>query len=701
MEKKSEYSLSKLLENFEQNYSSYIYYSLSNTVLSKYICGIPDRVIYKKGLLIIIECKSEKVGINKAKIQLKKYGSNIDKLKSELECKEIYFIAFVSDTNYIIYNEDFREIEITISKLLEKYYQENLSHDINLNLNNCYNLRKTTMEKSIHSIHNYIRDNTKISNEDKPFFIAIILIALKKPSFREIMENYDSKKYVFDLLQESLKDFDIDISSFYFLKTDKNNTHFLSIINMVKKTVDFQGNKGDLINVFYREFVRYYNTDSKSLGIVLTPHHIVKIMNKLLEINDSDIILDFCSGTGSFVLQAEKYKPRKIIACEYQQKLFTLLHCNMILREICKEKYDIHKEDCFNIEFNATKSIINPPYGIKTHREIDFVYKQLESIEEGGLACSIIPISNIKNHCEKREEITKISKVLTIIKCSDKLFYPTAGVSTCILLLKKDKHGHSSDDLVKIIDYSNDGFEIKRGKGLIRGENYSACKKKLYNDLKNEDFLHEISLKGDWLETGENVVMDISRIELQKKLLEIEYHTAIINLMNRENEIMNEIVNEKIPVFKNIKISKLFSIMKKPVEPYVENFEFSEKINLVSAKNNNNGVKGIGDSDSSTFSGNNIVLITSGDGGAGLAYYQETPFKISSATIVLVPNEDFILDKYTGIYIAMELCKYKKVYSRGYTWSIEKIKNDTINIPWKKGKIDKEYIKSLFSLNFL
>jgi len=545
------------------------------------------------------------------------------------------------------------------------------------------------MEKSIHSIHNYIRDNTKISNEDKPFFIAIILIGLKKPSFREIIENYNSKNYVFDLLQESLKDFDIDISSFYFLKTDKNNTHFLSIINMVRKTVDFQGTKGDLINVFYREFVRYYNTDSKSLGIVLTPHHIVKIMNKLLEINESDIILDFCSGTGSFILEAEKYKPRKIIACEYQQKLFTLLHCNMILREIPREKYDIYKEDCFNMEFNATKSIINPPYGIKTHREIDFVYKQLKSIEEGGFACSIIPISNIKNHCEKREEITKISKVITIIKCSDKLFYPTAGVSTCILLLKKDKNGHSSDDLVKIIDYSNDGFEIKRGKGLIRGENYKKFIKKLYKDLKNENSLHEISLKGDWLETGENVVMDIPRIELQKKLLEIEYHTAIINLMNRENEKI-----EKTPIYKNIKISKLFSIMKKPANPYeAEN----EKINLVSAKNNNNGVKGIGDTDSSTFPGNNIVLITSGDGGAGLAYYQETPFKINSATIVLVPNDNFILDKYTGIYIAMELCKYKKVYSRGYTWSMEKIKNDTINIPWKKGKIDREYIRSLFS----
>ena len=36
------------------------------------------------------------------------------------------------------------------------------------------------LNKKIHEIHNYIRDYTKISDEDKPFFIAIILISIQK-----------------------------------------------------------------------------------------------------------------------------------------------------------------------------------------------------------------------------------------------------------------------------------------------------------------------------------------------------------------------------------------------------------------------------------------------------------------------------------------------------------------------------------------
>jgi hypothetical protein len=41
--------------------------------------------------------------------------------------------------------------------------------------------------------------------------------------------------------------------------------------------------------------VTYSNTDSKSLGIVLTPPHIVELMVKLLDINDNDIVLDLCT----------------------------------------------------------------------------------------------------------------------------------------------------------------------------------------------------------------------------------------------------------------------------------------------------------------------------------------------------------------------------------------------------------------------
>jgi hypothetical protein len=45
--------------------------------------------------------------------------------------------------------------------------------------------------KKVHKIYDYIRSYTKISDEDKPFFIAIILISLKKESF---LINFQKKK---------------------------------------------------------------------------------------------------------------------------------------------------------------------------------------------------------------------------------------------------------------------------------------------------------------------------------------------------------------------------------------------------------------------------------------------------------------------------------------------------------------------------
>ena len=75
-----------------------------------------------------------------------------------------------------------------------------------------------------------------------------------------------------------------------------------------KKVYDvIQNSQGDILNKFYSEFCRYQNTDSKSLGIVLTPHHIVELMIKLLNIQSNESFIDLCSGTGSFGKEACKY----------------------------------------------------------------------------------------------------------------------------------------------------------------------------------------------------------------------------------------------------------------------------------------------------------------------------------------------------------------------------------------------------------
>ena len=96
---------------------------------------------------------------------------------------KIYFVA-ITNNNYEI-------MDINLKK--ESFILTPKNFGLNDNLI-IYSMQN--MEKDIHKIHNYIRDYTKISNEDKGFFIACILISFKKTSFLQILENYDTKLYI-------------------------------------------------------------------------------------------------------------------------------------------------------------------------------------------------------------------------------------------------------------------------------------------------------------------------------------------------------------------------------------------------------------------------------------------------------------------------------------------------------------------------
>ena len=178
--------------------------------------SIPDRIYYDQSinLLIIFECKYD--NMNTAISDLKIYKDKIQ------NCNLLKFYIAVVNNNYKIFDTDFNTIDKKISPTIFNINKE------------CYNYNIQTMSKDIHAIHNYIRDYTKISNEDKGFFIACVLISLKKESFIKIIENYDSNKYLYDIIKENLIDFTIDFTTFEFLRNDNNNKHFLNIINMVK-----------------------------------------------------------------------------------------------------------------------------------------------------------------------------------------------------------------------------------------------------------------------------------------------------------------------------------------------------------------------------------------------------------------------------------------------------------------------------------
>lgn len=91
--------------------------------------------------------------------------------------------------------------------------------------------------------------------------------------------------------------------------------------------------KGDVLNQFYSEFNLWDRNNDASLGVVLTPPDIVKIMVDLLDIKETDSVLDFCTGTGSFLLEASKHT-KLVHGCENNIERFSLAKCGFILNEL-------------------------------------------------------------------------------------------------------------------------------------------------------------------------------------------------------------------------------------------------------------------------------------------------------------------------------------------------------------------------------
>ena len=90
-------------------------------------------------------------------------------------------------------------------------------------------------------------------------------------------------------------------------------------------------------------------------------------MVKELNIKETDTVLDFCTGTGSFLLEAGKYS-KHLIGCECNNERYTLSKCNFILN---KYPYNnLFYNNCFNQEFpKVDKSIINPPFSCNSPDE--------------------------------------------------------------------------------------------------------------------------------------------------------------------------------------------------------------------------------------------------------------------------------------------------------------------------------------------
>lgn len=279
----------------------------------------------------------------------------------------------------------------------------------------------------------------------------------------------------------------------------KHYTQF--IYDHIYKNIKYIHSAEDYLGRFYGEFMSYSGGDGQTLGIVLTPRHIVELFCELIDIKPTDSVFDPCCGTAGFLIaamhhmlqktdkEAEKRKIRKeqLHGIELQPYMFTIATTNMILRGDGKsnlEQEDFLKQNPAKLQLKGCNiGMMNPPYsqGSKANPnlyEIAFTEHLLDSLTEDGKAIVIVPQSSMTGKTKEeqaiKENILKKHTLEGVITLNQNTFY-SVGTNPCIAVFTTGIP-HDKAKIVKFINFENDGFEVQKHIGLV--ETVSAKDKK-------------------------------------------------------------------------------------------------------------------------------------------------------------------------------------------------------------------------------
>lgn len=101
-------------------------------------------------------------------------------------------------------------------------------------------------------------------------------------------------------------------------------------------------------------------------------------------------------------------------------------------------------------------------------------------------------------------------------------------------------------------------------------------------------------------------------------------------------------------------------------------------VSFLSATLNNNGVSGFVEPNSLLQKGNCIMFVNQGDGGAGYSVYKKEDFISTTSNSFGYAKW---INKYTGLFVASILCRFKEKYTFGYGRTENRLRKDKVFLP--------------------
>lgn len=256
----------------------------------------------------------------------------------------------------------------------------------------------------------------------------------------------------------------------------------LGLYYKIGLTTDFTG----------RLFNEMYNwlgfTQDKLNDVVLTPSYVATFLARLARVNKDSYVWDFATGSAGLLVAAmnimiddakvnikspEEFKKKEafikanqLLGLEILPSIYMLAILNMILMGDGSSNI-LNKNSLTDFngnygfvrtteKFPATAFVLNPPYSASGNGMV-FVEKALSMMEKGYAAIIIQNSAGSGKAVEYNKRILKHSTLLASIKMPIDLFVGKSSVQTNVYVFRVGE-AHQKDEIVKFIDFSNDGY---------------------------------------------------------------------------------------------------------------------------------------------------------------------------------------------------------------------------------------------------
>ena len=283
----------------------------------------------------------------------------------------------------------------------------------------------------------------------------------------------------------------------------------LGIYYKIGLTTDFTGK-------LFNEMYGWLGFSQDKLNdVVLTPAYVARLLVKLARINKDSYVWDFATGSAGLLVAAMnemlidaknnitspdelhqkeiKIKAEQLLGLEILSSVYMLAILNMILmgdgssnilnKDSLKDFDGNYSFGVNNNKFPADAFILNPPYSASGNG-MSFVEKALSMMNKGYAAIIIQNSAGSGKAKEYNKKILEKNTLLASIKMPIDLFVGKSSVQTYIYVFKVNEK-HHKDDIVKFIDFSNDGYTRTNRKKASNNLRDTDRAKERYEELVN------------------------------------------------------------------------------------------------------------------------------------------------------------------------------------------------------------------------